>query len=138
MASFLSGDADIAQDYAISREVSATPRPTRAMHSGLPLSARRLDRRQPIGWLGLLSRFEGCTQSGREDYVDRACPDASAVHRYFNSPRYGENATVCALHRGTRTFAPKEAALSILKTADGLSHETTGGFFAYDGSKVAW
>ncbi len=40
--------------------------------------------------------------------------------------------------RGRFTARPDEAALNLLATLDGLQPSDTGGFFAYDGSRIEW
>ena len=65
--------------------------------------------------------------------------------------RWNPDAIVVALHPGTvatglsanfagnrDTFTPAEAADKLLRVLDNLTPADTGGFFAYDGSRIPW
>ena len=39
---------------------------------------------------------------------------------------------------GHKRFEPEDAANRILRTLDGLTPDFSGGFFAYDGTSIAW
>jgi len=65
--------------------------------------------------------------------------------------RSNKNAVVVSLHPGTvnsklskpfhagyqnKIYSPQEAVQNMLKVIDGLTPENSGGFFAYDGTKI--
>ncbi|MFD1330181.1 SDR family NAD(P)-dependent oxidoreductase [Mycoplana ramosa] len=89
------------------------------------------------GWISYRSSKAALNQIVRTAAIEVARTNPSslivAVH-----PGTVETELSAPFSAGHRRFQPDDAARRILRTLDGLAPDRTDGFFAYDGTSIAW
>jgi NAD(P)-dependent dehydrogenase (short-subunit alcohol dehydrogenase family) len=113
------------------------PRDRKAAFATLSARVGSIDDNRLGGWTTYRTAKAALNQVVRCAAIEIARKRPQAVIVALH-PGTIETALTRKYARGRYTATPDQAALQLLTVLDGLSAQDTGGFFAYDGSPIAW